>query len=144
MEGLDKDWINDDGRGEAVYSYLPPGNYVFKVGIDDAEGPKNIKSFKFTIAAPFYKTILFYVLLVAVVALILWRINRERIKRIKDILMMRSNIGKELHNEVSSTLKKISVLSEIAAMKADGDPEQSKKLYSGNKNKKSQYRCGDG
>lgn len=126
MEGLDKDWINDDGRGETFYTYLPPGNYVFKVGIDDADGPKNIKSFKFTIAAPFYKTFLFYLLLVTVVALILWRINRERIKRIKDILMMRSNIGKELHNEVSSTLKKISVLSEIAAMKADGDPEQSK------------------
>jgi len=126
MEGLDKEWIDDDGRGEAVYSYLPPGDYKFIVGIDDVGGVKKFKSFSFTIAAPFDKTLIFYFLLVALVALILWRINRERIKRIKDILMMRSNIGKELHTEVSSTLKNISVLSEIAAMKADVDPEQSK------------------
>lgn len=126
MEGLDKEWVNDDGRGEAVYSYLPPGNYTFTVGIENVGGVKKYKSFSFTITAPFYKTYLFYILLVIIVALILWRINRERIKRIKDVLTMRSNIGKELHSEVSSTLKNISVLSEIAAMKADGDPEQSK------------------
>ena len=126
MEGIDKQWIKDDGRNEAVYSYLPPGTYTFKTGIDTIGGIKSFNAFTFKINAPFYKTVTFYLALALLAIFILWRINRERIKRIKDILVMRSNIGKELHNEVSNTLKNISVLSEIAAMKANVNPEQSK------------------
>ncbi len=29
LEGLDKDWIVADSSNQAVYSYLPPGNYTF-------------------------------------------------------------------------------------------------------------------
>ncbi len=126
MQGLDEAWQKDNGRNEAVYSYLPPGTYTFKTGIDTVGGIKIFNAFTFKVEAPFYKTLPFYLTIILLAILILWRINRERIKRIKDLLIMRSNIGKELHNEVSNTLKSISVLSEIAAMKANVNPEQSK------------------
>src|SRR5690606_2623082 len=29
LQGLDKDWIIADNSNQAVYSYLPPGNYTF-------------------------------------------------------------------------------------------------------------------
>ena len=127
MEGIDKDWVTGNAGIEAVYSYLPPGKYTFKVGSPDAHGIfKNIRSLHIHISAPFWRTWKFYVALVLLAIIIAWYFYKERMKRMKDILQMRNTIGKDLHKEVRTTLKNISVLSEIAAMKADHNLEQSK------------------
>jgi ligand-binding sensor domain-containing protein/signal transduction histidine kinase len=127
MTGIDKDWITVNASREAVYSYLPPGNYAFQVGSPDGKGNiKNITSLKFHISAPFWKTWEFYAALILLAGIIVWWMYKERIRRMKDVLQMRNVIGKDLHKEVRTTLKNISVLSEIAAMKADNNLEQSK------------------
>ncbi len=127
MEGVDKEWISGSAANEAVYSYLPPGNFTLQVGSPDAKGEiRNIRSLSFHISAPFWKTWTFYLSLVALTAIVAWYFYKERMKGMKDMLLMRNTIGKDLHKEVRTTLKNISVLSEIAAMKADQNIEQSK------------------
>ena len=127
MDDIDKDWIIGSAGNEAVYSYLPPGNYTFEVGSPDSRGTvKNIRTLNIHVSAPIWKTWKFYVTLILLAAIIIWYFYKERMKRMKDILKMRNIIGKDLHKEVRTTLKNISVLSEIAAMKADHNLEQSK------------------
>ncbi|HTE09348.1 MAG TPA: two-component regulator propeller domain-containing protein, partial [Chitinophagaceae bacterium] len=127
MEGLDIKPVPAGNRNEAVYSYLPPGNYTFKVGVPDANGEiTHFSSFHLTVSAPFWRTWLFYLVLVLLAGIIMWRIDKERIKRIKEMLQMRNNIGRDLHAAVSATLNKIGILSELAAIKADVNLNQSK------------------
>lgn len=38
LEGLDKDWIETTDTGEAVYHGVPPGHYVFRVAVSNANG----------------------------------------------------------------------------------------------------------
>jgi ligand-binding sensor domain-containing protein len=127
MEGIDKKWVKSSSSNEAVYSYLPPGNYVFKVGAPDSKGNiSNIVSMPIHIEAPIWKTWEFYTTLLLLGGFIIWRLYKERKNHWKNILYMRSTIGKDLHNEVRTTLKNISALSEIAAIKADSNQEQAK------------------
>ena len=127
MEGLEKTPVPALGRTEAVYSYLPPGSYTFKVGVPDPNGIiTQFSSIQMTVRAPFWKRPEFYMALALAAAALVWWIDRERIKRIKDIQQMRNSIGQELHTEVSTTLNTITLLSEIAAMKTGVNPELSK------------------
>lgn len=127
MEDLDRIPIQSMSRTEAVYSYLPPGNYVFKVGVPDVNGViTRFSSLQVTVRAPFWKRAEFYMALALLAAGVVWWVDRERIRRIKDIQQMRNSIGQELHTEVSTTLNTITLLSEIAAMKSGVNPELSK------------------
>jgi glucose-6-phosphate-specific signal transduction histidine kinase len=57
---------------------------------------------------------------------VLYQLDKERMNKRRLIQQTRSQIGLSLHNEVSTTLSKINVLSEIAKLKADKDIDQSK------------------
>lgn len=41
LEGIDPDWVQADGRREAIYSNLPPGNYTFRVKASNNDGVWN-------------------------------------------------------------------------------------------------------
>lgn len=127
MQGIDKHWNTIRTSDQAVYSYLPPGNYIFYAGSPDASGDiKNILSLNIHITAPFWRTIEFYAAIVLLAGFISWRFYKGRKKRWQELLQMRNNLGRDLQREVRTTLKNISVLSEIAAMKAENNPEQAK------------------
>jgi len=59
-----------------------------------------------------------------IVGLIFW-FDNERIRRKTAILQMRSHIADDLHKDVNTTLSNITILSEIARMKAETEPEKS-------------------
>ena len=41
LEGIDPGWVQADGRREAIYSNLPPGNYTFRVKASNNDGVWN-------------------------------------------------------------------------------------------------------
>ena len=129
MENLDDKWIEAGSRGEASYNYLPPGKYVFKVRSLNAEGKESpISSLNIYINAPFWETWWFYSLLVlGIVGLLFW-LDRERNIRKEAMLKMRSDIAGNLHEEVNVALSNINILSEMARIKADNDPQKSKEF----------------
>jgi ligand-binding sensor domain-containing protein/signal transduction histidine kinase len=147
LDGLDKDWQMADNAYQAVYSYLPPGSYTFRVRSENAEGASSEKetTISFTVLPPFYRTWWFYSILILFGAGVLYWFDRERMHRKETILTMRSAIADNLHEEVTSTLNNITILSEIARLKADKDIEKSKEYIDqiNDKSRKMMYNMED-
>lgn len=128
LENLEKEMQEADEHAQAVYSYLPPGNYTFNVMAENADGitSKNITSLKIQIRAPFWRSWWFYAMLLLAVACILFWLERERIKKFNALQQVRTQIAGSLHKELDTTLNNISMLSEMAKIKADKDITRSK------------------
>ena len=128
LEGLDKEWKMADKNNQAIYTYLPPKKYTFLMKTIDAEGNISdvITSMKIKVKPPFWKSWWFFSLLAIAIGALLFWFDRERMKRKDAIEKMRSNIADNLHGEVNTALNNINILSEMARLKADKDPEKSK------------------
>lgn len=128
LEGVDKDWIHTDRPIEAIYNSLPPGDYVFKVKSENADGmtSEEIASIPVIVRPPFWKTWWFLSMIGLLIILILYLIDRERVKRRMSLRLVRRQIRANLKEEISETLNNINVLSEIAKIKADKNVEQAK------------------
>lgn len=130
LKGFDTTWIRSDGRHQAIYTYLPPGTYQFKLRTKNVEG---IYSPEFTylilsVRSPFWRTWWFYLAIAFGVVLVLYLLDRERMSRLATLHTIRSDIAGQLHKDVSSTLSNINVLSQIAKLKAEKDIVRSKEL----------------
>jgi len=128
LVGIDKEWVIAEDNHQAVYTWLPPGDYVFKVNCQNGDGiwSKSVTTLNIHVSSPFWKTWWFYGFLVLLAAAILYGIDRERVKRMRSMQQMRSQIAGNLHQEINTTLNSINLLSEMAKMKADKDLDRSK------------------
>jgi ligand-binding sensor domain-containing protein len=128
MEGVDKDWVHTDRPMEAIYNSLPPGDYTFKVKSENADGltSEQIAMIPIVVRPPFWKAWWFLSLMALLGVMILYLIDRERVKRRESLRQVRRQIRANLKEEVSTTLSNISVLSEIAKIKTDKNVEQAK------------------
>jgi len=128
LEGLDKDWIVADNTNQAVYSYLPPGNYTFLVKSEDAEGnpSKNMTKLVIKVKPPFWKTWWFLgVAAFAAVGLFYW-LDKQRTQKIRATESIRTRIATSLTEDMSNSLSSINISSELAKNKVDTDTERTK------------------
>jgi streptogramin lyase/signal transduction histidine kinase len=128
LEGLDKNWILADERHQAIYTYLQPGAYTFKVKCENINGiaSSEITKLHIKVRAPFWKTLWFYGFLILLTIGILYGIDRERVKRLMALQQVRTQIAGNLHQEINTTLNNINLLSEMAKIKADRNIDRSK------------------
>ncbi len=127
LEGLDKDWKRADGSNSAIYSYLPPGTYTFKVRSEDAEGrPSETTEFTFHILPPFWKTWWFLGLVVFALTAGLFWLDKLRLRRLKDTESIRTRIATSLTEDMSNSLANINISSELARAKIDADVQRAK------------------
>ena len=93
LVGFDKDWIECGTRRNASYTNIPGGDYVFKVMAANESGQWNKQIYaelKFRLKPPFYRSILFYLLIVGFIILLIFfvsyyfieRFHRHRLKKI--------------------------------------------------------------
>jgi hypothetical protein len=129
LSGLDKTW-KTVYNNEITYQYLPPGNYTLKLKSNNGEGAdsKKIAMLRIQVSPPFWKTWWFYGVIVLLIGGLLFWLDHQRIKRKTAILKIRSNIADDLHQDINSTLNHITILSQMAKMKADREPEKSKEF----------------
>ncbi len=85
LEGHDEDWVDAGTRRTANYSYLPPGNYTFRVMAANSDGLWGEKSstVKLELKPYFYQTTAFYIivaLLVVLGFLAAWKISVHQMK----------------------------------------------------------------
>jgi ligand-binding sensor domain-containing protein len=102
LEGYDREWIRSKNNF-ITYPNLPPGDYTFMVQssvTNDFEGATT-KTYKFSIASPFYNTGWFYGLVIISVLGISYWFLKDREKRLKD----RERIEKEKIQFQFETLK---------------------------------------
>jgi ligand-binding sensor domain-containing protein len=130
MEGLDKDWNLADRTNQAIYSYLPPGSYSFMIKQADDTGNNATETLllKIEVKSPFWRTGWFYSLLVLLGFAVLYLLDRERLAKKAALQKMRSEIADDLHQEVNTALNNINILSEMARIKADTEPQKSKEF----------------
>ena len=130
LEGLDKEWTRTDEPIEVVYNHLEPGEYTFRVKSGNADGMMNEAEviLPITVRPPFWKTWWFYSLIGLLIITVLYLLDKERMDRIRSMQQMRRQIRRSLADEVSTTLNNISVLSEIAKIKADKNIVQTKEF----------------
>lgn len=130
LKGFDTSWIRSDDRHQAIYTYLSPGDYEFKLRTKDMEGAYSpeMTYLRIHVSPPFWKTWWFYLLILALVLLVLYLLDRERMKRLVTLQKVRTEIASQLHQDVSTTLNNINVLSQIAKLKAEKDIVRSKEL----------------
>ncbi len=85
LEGLDQDWTDAGTRRTAYYSYIPPGEYVFRVIAANSDGVWNTEgqSLRVIVLPPFYLTWWFVALAAAGTAGLLWLAWRYRVAHYK-------------------------------------------------------------
>lgn len=117
MEGFDADWINNGNRRYVTFTNLDPGEYTFRVKTSNSEEEARDKStdLHITIAPPYWQTWWFRILIILVFATILWNIHRYRIDRLLEMERLRIQIASDLHDEIGSSLSKISMYSDLAS-----------------------------
>ena len=116
LEGIDKDWIQAGNKRFADYTDIKPGNYTFKVKAANSDGVWNETPATITviIMAPWWQTWWFYLFCCVAAAAIIYTIYRIRINQLIKFYNLRSNIAKDLHDDVGSALSSISLLSNMA------------------------------
>jgi signal transduction histidine kinase/ligand-binding sensor domain-containing protein len=85
LEGLDEDWVEAGQRRTAYFSYVPPGEYTFKIIAANSDGVWNSEGqrLRITVLPPFYRTWWFLVLTVFGVTALVFAGFRYRIAQLE-------------------------------------------------------------
>jgi ligand-binding sensor domain-containing protein/signal transduction histidine kinase len=117
LEGFDKDWIFCGNGNSATYTNLDGGSYTFRVKASNNDGVWNETgaSVKLEIRPPFRKTWWFYLLVMICVATAFYTFYRVRLMQLLQLQKIRTDIARDLHDDIGSTLSSISMMSRMAA-----------------------------
>jgi len=125
LEGLEKDWVDAGVRRVANYSFVPPGDYVFRVIAANNDGVWNETgiALPFTVLPHFWQTWWFHFLgglmTVLLVSGLVWfdtrrRLRRrlEKLEREQAVERERTRIAKDIHDDLGASLTRITMLSQ--------------------------------
>ncbi|HEY3404137.1 MAG TPA: two-component regulator propeller domain-containing protein [Ohtaekwangia sp.] len=115
LEGFEKEWSEPDSKREAHYTNLDPGHYTFRVKASNPDGywTESGPSMIIVIEPPFWKTWWFISLVVLVSAAIAYAVHRYRLEQSLKVERLRNKIASDLHDEVGSSLTRISIYSDL-------------------------------
>lgn len=139
LEGLQNDWVDAGTRRTAYYSFVPPGDYTFRVIAANSDGIWNEegKSVRIRILPPFYKTWWFLTLAVLFVGGIVYSGFRVRLDRLEQARKAqeefsrkllasqeqeRQRISAELHDSLGQSL--LIIKNRIALAQSDVDEKE--------------------
>jgi signal transduction histidine kinase/ligand-binding sensor domain-containing protein len=125
-----------------IYSNLQPGVYEFKVRAysNYSNQSSQSASYHFTIKTPFYKTILFRILLVILillgVVLLSRTIEHYRLEKKKamdkmreeELQKLRQQTAEDFHDEIGNKLTRITLLAQVLASKTDMKTDANKRI----------------
>jgi signal transduction histidine kinase/ligand-binding sensor domain-containing protein len=114
LEGLHDNWIRSDNQ-QAVYNYIPPGNYTFRVRAVNGNGrlSENDTRLAIRVMPPFWRTWWFALLVLAAagaIAFVYYNLRKRQKERLEQI---RERIATDLHDDMGSTLSSIRIFSDV-------------------------------
>jgi len=127
LEGLDPDWVDAGTRRAALYSFVPPGTYHFRVIACNGDGVWNEKGsgLALTVLSYFWQTWWFLggsalgtaIMGVGAVRMVVKRRLQKRLQRLeldRALEQERTRIAQDLHDIMGAKLCRISFMSEDA------------------------------
>jgi signal transduction histidine kinase/ligand-binding sensor domain-containing protein len=126
MEGFDSDWSQASGTRSVVYAHLPTGRFRFVVRAVTEEGsPASVVPAEVLIVVrpPVWRRAWFLALVALALAGGAAVLYRYRVAHLLALERMRTRIATDLHDDLGSSLSRISILSELARRRAEGDPD---------------------
>jgi signal transduction histidine kinase/ligand-binding sensor domain-containing protein len=136
LDGHDKEWQDSEGRRQAFYNDLRPGNYRFRVTACNNDGVWNEEgaSFSFTIAPAWYQTAAFRVSCLIASLCVLWLVYYLRMKqasrsiraRFEERIDERTRLARELHDTLLQTLQGSKLVADDA-LEHRSDPEYTRR-----------------
>ena len=131
LEGRDTVWQEAANRRQAFYTDLPPGNYRFRVMACNNSGVWNETAtyLDFSIAAAYYQTMWFRVLVVAGVLFLLGALYQLRVRqvagqvraRIEERVEERERIARDLHDTLLQSVQGLVLRVDAAAQQIPPD-----------------------
>jgi ligand-binding sensor domain-containing protein/two-component sensor histidine kinase len=126
LEGQDNVWGRVTEHNDVAYD-LKPGNYIFKVAAQNADGlwSPHPAVFHFIIRPPFWQTWWFIIIMAIIIILAAYSAYRYKLSKMLALQLLRNKISTDLHDDIGSTLSSISILSEVAVREKE---QRSKKI----------------
>jgi signal transduction histidine kinase len=125
LEGFDRDWSPPVQMREVRYTHLPSGTYTFRVIARSADGvwSREAATISFQILPPLWARWWFILLCVLLVGGSIYGFYAYRLNKLLELERTRSRIAMDLHDDIGSSLTRISVLSELAQHQERSNPE---------------------
>lgn len=127
LVGMDSDW-KETQIGTVNYPSLRHGEYTFKVVAVNKEGIESVEpaTFSFAISPPFWLSWWFLTLGGLAIIGIAVAVHRYRLSKVLELQRLRTRIASDLHDDVGSTLTKISLYSELVHDEEDREKMQNR------------------
>lgn len=128
LDKIDKEWQKANDINQAVYNYLPAGDYTFRVKAVDETGATTdkITELHIKVRAPFWKTWWFLGIAIFVALGIIYWLDRQRLQKLRATESIRTRIATSLTEDMSNSLSSINISSELAKTKVDTDKERTR------------------
>ncbi|HEV3457528.1 MAG TPA: two-component regulator propeller domain-containing protein [Thermoanaerobaculia bacterium] len=115
LEGSAAGWSEPQAERSVLLGNLAPGAYRFLVR---AVTPDNVVSpvpatVSFTLLRPLWQRWWFLLLAGTAAAVLAWALHRAQLTRVVELERVRAGIAADLHDDLSSSLSRISILSEL-------------------------------
>ncbi len=130
LSGLE-DWSPITKKREAVYTNIPPGDYIFQVRAANSDGvwSKDTAEIQVTIVPPFWREVWFYFAVGIVVIFIIKFYNDYRIQknldkvltveriRAEELVKVRKRMARDFHDNMGNQLASITVFTNLISLK---------------------------
>ena len=115
------DWVNLGTEHSVNFANLTPDNYILELNGSNSDGiwSSQIKTLAILIKPPFYNTLWFYTILIAVIFLTIHRFYKVKIEKKLEMEKLRFKLASDLHDEVGSSLTQISINADLINYESD-------------------------
>jgi hypothetical protein len=121
IKELDTKWHQGKLSEEVPLFAIPPGKYTLEARFPSVTNPHFWLHKGLIVVPRYYETLVFKVFIVLAVIFIVYLAWRYNANKIRQEQQMRTDIASDLHDEIGSTLTRISINSELFAMREHAD-----------------------
>ncbi|MEP6793715.1 MAG: two-component regulator propeller domain-containing protein [Saprospiraceae bacterium] len=128
LEGFDKNWILSGSNPYAGYTNVPDGHYRFvvKATNDNGQWSDILLSREIYIQPPYWRTWWFLALCISVGSGFVYLLYQYRIQQIKKVYSVRTQISRDLHDDIGASLSSINIYSTVAESELKEHPDKTK------------------